>query len=169
VDLVVGRIIRPHGLRGEVVVDVRTDEPDRRYVLGSVLRTDPADAGPLTLDAVRPHSGRLLVTFAEVADRDAADALRGVLLCVDSESVAEPDDPDEYHDYRLVGLLAVSSEGETIGEVVAIDHAPSSDLLVLRLPDGRTALVPFVRAIVPEVDLDAGRVVLTPPGGLFDL
>ena len=168
-ELVVGRIIRPHGLRGEVVVDVRTDEPDRRYTLGSVLATDPADAGPLTVGAVRPHLGRLLVTFDEVPDRDAAETLRGVLLCVDSESVAEPDDPDEYHDHRLVGLRAESPAGEEIGEVVAIDHAPASDLLVVRRPDGRRALVPFVRAIVPEVDLAGGRVVLTPPDGLFDL
>jgi 16S rRNA processing protein RimM len=168
-QLVVGRIVRPHGLRGEVVVDVRTDEPDRRYVVGTVLATDPTTAGPLTIEAVRPHQGRLLVTFGGVPDRDAADNLRGVLLCVDSDAVGEPEDPDEFHDQQLIGLRAESPVGEPIGEVVAVEHAPASDLLVVRRPDGRDALVPFVRAIVPEVDVAGGRVVLTPPDGLFDL
>ncbi len=93
-QLVVGRILRPHGLRGEVVVDVRTDSPAERFAVGSVLRTDPAAAGPLTVEDVRPHQGRLLVTFEGVADRDVADNLRGVLICVDSASVPAPEDPD---------------------------------------------------------------------------
>jgi 16S rRNA processing protein RimM len=168
-QLVVGRIIRPHGLRGEVVVDVRTDEPDRRYVVGTVLATDPTTAGPLTIEAIRPHQGRLLVTFGGVPDRDTAEDLRGVLLCVDSDSVVAPEDPDEFHDQQLIGLRAESPAGEPIGEVVAIEHAPASDLLVVRRTDGRNALVPFVHAIVPEVDVAGGRVVLTPPDGLFDL
>jgi 16S rRNA processing protein RimM len=168
-QVVVGRVIRPHGLRGEVVVDVRTDEPDQRYAVGSVFSTDPAASGPLTVEALRPHQGRLLITFAGFADRDGAEALRGVLLCVDSDSVPEPEDPDEFHDRQLIGLRAESPAGEPIGEVVAIEHAPASDLLVVRRPDGRDALVPFVRAIVPEVDVRRGRVVVTPPGGLFDL
>ena len=168
-QLVVGRIARPHGLRGEVVVDVRTDEPDRRFVVGTVLATDPTTVGPLTIEAVRPHQGRLLVTFGGVPDRDAAEDLRGVLLCVDRDSVGEPDDPDEFHDQQLIGLRAESTAGEPIGEVVAIEHAPASDLLVVRRSDGRDALVPFVHAIVPEVDVAGGRLVLTPPDGLFDL
>ncbi len=168
-QLVVGRIVRPHGVRGELVVDVRTDEPDRRYALGSVLQTDPAAAGPLTVEAVRPHQGRLLVTFVGVADREGADRLREVLLWVDSASVAPPTDPDEFHDYQLVGLRAQTAAGEPIGEVERIEHAPASDLLVLRLTDGRTGRVPFVAAIVPEVDLAGGRIVVAPPDGLFDL
>lgn len=167
--VVIGRIIRPHGVRGEVVVDVRTDEPDQRYAAGSVVQTDPAATGPLTMEHVRPHQGRLLVTFAGVHDRDAAEQLRGVLLCVDTADLPEPEDPDEYHDHRLIGLRAETAEGDQIGEVVAVEHAPASDLLVVRLVDGRRTLVPFVRAIVPEVDLAGGRVVLTPPDGLFDL
>lgn len=167
--LIVGQVIRPHGVRGEVVVDIRTDSPDERFQVGSVLETDPVTAGPLTVEQVRPHLGRLLVTFEGVADRDVADRLRGVLLCVDSDDVPELTDPDEFHDHELIGLRAVSPEGAQLGEVVRIDHAPASDLLVLRLSDGRTALVPFVRAIVPEVDVTGGRVVLTPPEGLLDL
>jgi 16S rRNA processing protein RimM len=168
-QLVVGRILRPHGVRGEVVVDIHTDSPAERFAAGSVLATDPAGAGPLTIDGVRPHQGRLLVTFEGVADRDVADHLRGVLLVVDSDNIPDPADPDEFHDHQLVGLRAETPEGEMLGEVLRIEHAPAADLLVLRLSDGREGLVPFVRAIVSEVDLPNGRVVMTPPNGLFDL
>src|SRR5205085_11948457 len=123
----------------------------------------------LTVEAARSHQGRLIVVFEGVYDRNLAEELRGVLLSVDSASVESPQDPDEFADHELVGLAAVSASGEVFGEIKRIDHAPASDLLVLRRPDGKTALVPFVKAIVPEVDVAAGRVVLTPPGGLFDL
>jgi len=173
--LVVGQIARPHGVRGEVGVDVRTDAPAERFAPGSVLITDPGRrAAPdvpakLTVETVRPHLGRLLIVFDGVYDRGLAERLRGVLLCVDSDDVPDTDDPDEFHDHQLVGLAAVTPAGEVLGEVLRVDHAPASDLLVLRRPDGREALVPFVKAIVPEVDLAGGRVVLTPPEGLFDL
>ncbi len=167
--LTVGVIVRPHGIHGEVVVDVRTDEPEARFAVGSTLATENGGRAALTVAAVRPHQGRLLVTFERVPDRDAAEQLRGVRLCVDSAELAAPADPDEFHDHQLVGLTAVTPAGEAAGEVVRVDHAPASDLLVLRRPDGREALVPFVRAIVPEVDLAAGRVVVDAPAGLFDL
>jgi 16S rRNA processing protein RimM len=181
--LTVGRIVRAHGTRGEVLVDVRTDEPAERFAVGSVLVTDStavrrlaavpdgawAVPAELTVETVRPHQGRLLVVFDGVYDRNLAEDLRGVLLCVDSAQVAPSDDPDEFNDHELVGLTAVDADGQALGEVVRVDHAPSSDLLVVRRPDGRTALVPFVKAIVPEVDLAAGRIVLTPPEGLLDL
>jgi 16S rRNA processing protein RimM len=150
--LIVGQIVRPHGLLGEVIINVRTDEPAQ-----------------LVVETVRPHQGRLLVTFDGVYDRDVADQLRGVLLQVDSADVPHSDDPDEFGDHELVGLTAVTPAGERLGEIERIEHAPSSDLLVLRRPEGRTALVPFVKAIVPEVDLAGGQVVVTPPEGLFDL
>jgi 16S rRNA processing protein RimM len=167
--LTVGRIARPHGIHGEVVVIVRTDFPEQRFGVGAVLQTDPTSAGPLTLESVRPHHDRLIVRFAGIPDRTAAEALRDVLLCVDSADLSPPADPDEYLDHQLVGLAAVTPVGEVVGEVVAVEHAPASDLLVVRRPAGQTALVPFVVAIVPEVDLVAGRVVLTPPDGLLDL
>ncbi|MCW2640724.1 MAG: ribosome maturation factor RimM [Dactylosporangium sp.] len=173
--LVIGRIARPHGILGEVLVDVRTDEPAERFTPGSVLATDPGRrAAPhvpptLTIETVRPHQGRLLVVFDGVYDRDVAEGLRGVLLCVNSDDLPGSNSPDEFSDYELVGLAAVTPDGEPLGEVVRVDHAPASELLVLRRPDGRSALVPFVKAIVPEVDLAGGRVVLTPPEGLFDL
>jgi 16S rRNA processing protein RimM len=168
-QLVVGRIGRPHGVHGEVMVEVRTDSPEQRYAVGSVFETDPATAGPLTVETLRPHQGRLLITFEGYADRDVADQLRGVLLCVDSATVPAPEDPEEFNDHQLVGLRAELPDGEHLGEVLRVDHAPASDLLIVRLLDGRTGLVPFVRAIVPEVDISGGKVVLTPPDGLFDV
>jgi 16S rRNA processing protein RimM len=169
--LTVGRIARPHGVKGEVVVEVHTDEPGQRYATGARLRAQAPAGGTsvLTVVARRPHHGRLIVAFEGVEDRDAAEALRGVVLEIDSSHLEPPDDPDEFHDHQLVGLAAVTRSGERIGEVVAIDHAPASDLLVVRRTDGRTALVPFVAPIVPEVDLDGGRVLVDPPPGLLEL
>jgi 16S rRNA processing protein RimM len=185
--LIVGRIGKPHGLRGEVTVEVRTDEPETRFAVGSVLRTDPAatpalrppaspDLGDLvrvpeqlTIEAVRWHQGHLLVAFEGVLDRNVAEALRGTMLWLDTADMAPPSDPDEFNDHQLVGLRVVTPTGEPLGEVVGIDHAPAADLLVLRRPEGGTALIPFVKAIVPEVDLAAGRIVVDPPAGLLDL
>ncbi|MFR9778006.1 ribosome maturation factor RimM [Micromonospora sp. MS34] len=177
--LIVGRIGKPHGIRGEVTVEVRTDEPEARFAPGVVLRTTPGAVAPepgayrvpaeLTVEAARWHQGRLLVAFEGVLDRDVAEALRGTLIGVDSADVAPPEDPEEWNDHQLVGLAVVTPAGERLGEVARIDHAPASDLLVLRRPEGRTALIPFVKAIVPEVDVAGGRVVVELPGGLLDL
>ncbi|RAO54909.1 Ribosome maturation factor RimM [Micromonospora saelicesensis] len=123
----------------------------------------------LTIEESRFHQGRVLIAFEGILDRNTAEALRGTLLVVDSADVTPPDDPEEFHDHQLVGLAVVTPAGERLGEVARIDHAPSSDLLVLRRPEGRTALIPFVRAIVPEVDLAGGRVIVDPPAGLLDL
>jgi len=170
--LVVGRILRPHGIRGELVVDVRTDEPEARFFEGSVFDTGPSEdklGTKLTIESVRWHQGRPLVFFAEVPDRNVAEEMRGVLLWVDSAGIAAPEDPDEFHDHQLVGLDVVTVAEDKVGVVARIDHAPASDMLVVRKEDGTTALVPFVRAIVPTVDVAGGRVVIDPPDGLLDL
>lgn len=174
--LVVGKILRPHGIRGELVVDVRTDEPEARLSVGSAFDVGPAEdrlgsrVGPrLTIDSIRWHHGRPLIFFKEVPDRDAAEEMRGLLLWVDSESIAPPEDPDEFHDHQLVGLTVATVAGEVVGSVARIDHGPGADLLVVRKNDGATSLVPFVRAIVPTVDIAGGRVVIDPPGGLLEL
>lgn len=167
--LLVGRVSRPHGVRGEVMVEVRTDEPDQRFAAGATLLTDREAPATLTIETARPHQGRMIVGFAGVADRDAAESLRGILLHVDSETVPPPDHPDEFHDRQLVGLAVVTPAGDRLGEVARVDHPPAADLLVVARPDGRTALVPFVKAIVPEVDLPGGRVVIDPPPGLLEL
>ena len=174
--LVVGKILRPHGIRGELVVDVRTDEPEARFSVGSTFDVGPAEdklgspVGPrLTIDTLRWHHGRPLIFFAEVADRNVAEEMRGLLLWADSAAIAPPEDPDEFHDHQLVGLTVATVSGEVVGSVARIDHGPGADLLVVRKEDGSTALVPFVRAIVPTVDVAGGRVVIDPPGGLLEL
>ena len=169
-QLVVGRIGRPHGVRGAVIVDVRPDDPDLRFAAGSVLATEPAAAGPLTVSAVRWHSGRLLVTFAGVDDRDQAEELRGVLLVVESADLADPADPDYVRDYQLVGLTVQTTAGEQVGKVADVLHH-GQDLLVIRGDGPRSGaeiLVPFVTALVPEVDVAGGRLVIDPPPGLLD-
>ncbi|HEX5496664.1 MAG TPA: ribosome maturation factor RimM [Mycobacteriales bacterium] len=168
-ELVVGRIGRPHGVRGDVAVRVRTDDPDSRFAVGSVLATDPTERGPLTVEAVRWHSGRLLVRFGGVGGRDAAQALGGTLLVVDSAELPPLDDPDEFYDHELVGLAALLPDGTPVGEVTDVAHGAGGDLLVVARPDGSESLVPFVAAVVPRVDVAAGRLVVDPPGGLLDL
>jgi 16S rRNA processing protein RimM len=173
-QLVVGRVGRPHGIRGEVTVQVHTDDPDLRFAAGSVLATEPAARGPLTVSASRWHSGRLLVTFAGCANRDQAEDLRGTLLYIDSAELGPAADPEEFHDYQLIGLDVLTRGGEPVGVVTDVLHQ-GQDLLVIQPPEGAPAaeqgevLVPFVAAIVPEVDVAAGRLVIDPPPGLLDL
>ena len=168
-DLIaVGRIGPARGVRGEVFVEPLTDVPDERFVPGAVLRTDPDTAGPLTVEAANSAGGKLVVRFAGVADRPAAEALRGIRLLIPVASRPTLDDPDEFYDTDLVGLTAVTVDGIDLGPVREVMHAAGASYLVLDA-DGRDRLVPFVSAIVPTVDLDAGRVVIDPPDGLLDL
>lgn len=170
--LVVARVGRAHGIRGEVTVEVRTDAPEERFVPGAVLHVVPPRGASvsfperLTLDAVRDHNGVLLLTFAEVLDRTAAEGLRGVVLEADVPD--ETGEDDAWYDHQLVGLRATDPSGAVLGEVVAVEHPPAQDLLVVRRPDGVRRLVPFVSAIVPSVDVSAGLVVIDAPPGLLD-
>ncbi len=171
--MVVGRIGRPHGVRGQVTVEVRTDDPDLRFAPGATLLTDPASRGPLTVAAARWHSGVLLLTLTGpdgdvVADREAADELRNTQLLVPVEDLPALEDPDSFYDHQLVGLVAALPDGEVVGEVTAVRHE-GTELLVVRRPDRPDLLVPFVSAIVPTVDLAGGRVVIDPPEGLLEL
>jgi 16S rRNA processing protein RimM len=171
IEVVVGRVGKPHGLRGEVTVDVRTDEPERRYEVGARLRAEPPRGSAITLRAltvagVRWHGGVLLARFEELPDRTAAEAARGIVLHATIDADARPEDPDEFYDHQLVGLTALDLEGTVLGEVAALVHGGAQDLLTVRTPDGREALVPFVRALVPEVDTAAGRVVIADRPGL---
>ncbi len=167
-EVVVARIGRPHGLRGEVSVEVRTDDPEGRLAPGTTVRTEPASAGPLTIVDGRVHSGRLLLSFEGYADRDAVEGLRGVLIVGEVDPAERLDDPDEFHDSQLVGLAVRTLLGEPVGELAEVLHLPGQDVLAVRRPDGTEVLVPFVAAMVPTVDLDAGEVVLDPPPGLLD-
>jgi 16S rRNA processing protein RimM len=231
----VGRIGRAHGIRGDVVVGVRTDEPELRFAAGAKLDTDPGGAGPLTVTAARWHSGELLVRFAGVKDRTAAEGLRGTWLTVDADALPPPSDPDEFRDHDLVGLSVRTVTGVLVGEVTDILHH-GQDILVIRpapasgvassgasgasgvasggaaasggagasgaagtggvraggpsasggasRPGGGSGagggagasdaagadiLVPFVKAIVTDVDVAGGTVTIDPPPGLLDL
>jgi 16S rRNA processing protein RimM len=168
-QLVVGRIAKAHGIGGEVSVEVRTDDVDHRFADGSRLDTEPADRGPLVVEGCRWHSGRLLVRFAGITDRTAAESLRATLLVVDSATSAAPAADDEFWDHDLVGLAAVTPDGSPIGTVTDVLHPPGPDLLVISRPQGDEVLVPFVADFVPVVDTASGRVEITAPEGLFDL
>lgn len=171
IEVLVGRIGKPHGIRGEVTIDVRTDEPDRRFAPGAVLRAEPPSGSAtslrsLTVESTRWHQSTLLAAFEEIPDRGAAEAARGILLHATVPADASPEDPDEYYDHQLVGLAAYDVSGAALGEVTAVVHTGAQDLLTVRTPDGRDALVPFVKALVPEVDLPGRRVVIADRPGL---
>jgi 16S rRNA processing protein RimM len=192
--VIVGRAGRPHGIRGEVVIGVRTDEPDLRFAVGAAVdvsssadkadEADEADAGPglrLTIASKRWHSGQLLVSFAGITDRTVASELTGSWLSVDSSQLPDTGDPDEFRDHELIGLNVRTAGGEPVGVVTDVLHY-GQDLLVVRRGAeggdveagaaeggaGGECLVPFVKAIVPEVDIAAGLLVIDPPPGLLD-
>ena len=168
--LVVGRIGKPQGIKGEVTVQVRTDDPDTRFADGAVLLTEPPERGPLTVAGTRWQNGRLIVAFDGVADRNGAEQLRETLLQVDARTIPPPEDEDEFHDHVLRGMAAVLVTGEPLGEVVDVLHLPHGDVLVVRRDDtGGELLVPFVKAMVPTVDVAARRLEVDPPEGLLDL
>jgi len=166
-QVTVGRIGRPHGIRGDVVVGVRTDEPELRFAVGSRLDTDRADVGPLTVAAVRWQSGELIVRFRGIRDRTSAGELRGTWLSVDSGTLAPTGDPDEFRDHDLVGLCVRTVDGAEVGVVEDVLHH-GQDTLIVRAAS-REILVPFVKAIVTSVDVEAGVLVIDPPPGLLDL
>ena len=163
--IAVGRIGAPRGVRGDLFVEPWTDAPDERFVPGAVLRTR---SGSLTVTAASRAAGKQVVHFAHVDDRTAAEALRGTELFIPAADRPPLADPDEFYDSDLLGLAAVTVAGAPVGTVTAVTHAGAAAYLVVE-SDGREHLVPFVTAIVPAVDLDAGRVVLDPPEGLLDL
>ncbi|HET8603540.1 MAG TPA: ribosome maturation factor RimM [Marmoricola sp.] len=170
--VVVGRIGRPHGVHGEVSVEPLTDEPDRRFADGAVLdvrAARPAPAGTpatLTVTGTRWHQGRLLVRFAELGDRTAAEAARGCQLSVAFDPEETPEDPDEFYDHQLVGLGVEDTAGHRLGAVVAVEHTGAQDLLRIDV-DGLEVLFPFVTALVPVVDVAGGRVVVDDRPGLL--
>jgi 16S rRNA processing protein RimM len=167
VNVVVARIGKAHGLRGEVTVQVLTGAPDERFVPGATFATDPPASGPLVLRSARDNNGILLLGFDGTNDRSGAEALRGTKLL--AGVLTDDDEEETWYERDLVGLRVVTVDGVDVGEITALESRPAQDLLVLRLTDGREARVPFVTAIVPEVDIEGGRVVLDPPQGLLDL
>lgn len=171
IDVVVGRIGKPHGIRGEVTVEVRTDEPDVRFAPGARLdvsapRGSSAPWRTLTVRSARWHQNVLLLGFEEWNDRTTAESARGILLQVTLTEDDVPSDPDEFYDHQLAGLEVRNLDGDVIGEVSGLVPGAAQDLLRVRAADGRDTLVPFVRALVPEVDVAGGFVVVADRPGL---
>lgn len=164
----VGRIGKPQGIRGELTVEVRTDDPAERFAVGRRLLTEPADRGPLTVTASALRSGRWVLAVEGVGDREAAERLRDTVLFVPMSSLPVIDDPDEFYDHELLGLVAALTDGTRVGVLSDVLHGPAGDLLVIDR-DGRELLVPFLRDMVPTIDIPGGRVVLDPPEGLLEL
>ena len=169
-DLVVGRVVKAHGVTGEVVVDVRTDDPETRFAPGTSLRARPKGGTErrFVVDSARPHGGRLLVRLDGVADRDSADALRGALFLVDSAELPPIEDPDEFYDHQLEGLRVRTTAGDDVGTVAEVLHTAAGELLSVQTED-REVLVPFVGAIVTSVSLADQVIEIDPPEGLLDL
>jgi len=171
VELIVGRVAKAHGVTGELIVDVRTDDPELRFAPGAILRAKASDHRErnYVVAAVRPHGNRLLLRLEGVADRVAADAMRGSLFVIDSEDLPPIDEPDTFYDHQLEGLLVRTTAGRDIGTVTEVLHTAAGELLAVDRADADELLVPFVSAIVTSVSLDSGIVEIDPPKGLLEL
>ncbi|HSO05399.1 MAG TPA: ribosome maturation factor RimM, partial [Candidatus Limnocylindrales bacterium] len=167
--VVVGRIGRAQGIRGEVTVEVRTDAPEERFSPGAVLWLSGRAGlpGSITVAGHRWQNARLILSVEGVADRTAAEALRGAILEADVDLTDTGE--DEYHDLALAGLAVRDSDGTELGTIAEVLHLPGQDVLAVTRTDGGELLVPFVRQIVPEVDVAGGFVVVELPDGLAEL
>jgi 16S rRNA processing protein RimM len=167
-DITIGRIGPARGVRGELFVQPWTDVPDERFAAGSVIRTEPAEAGPLTVATMSSAGGKTVIHFVGVDDRAAAEALRGVNLVIGADERPPLHDPDEFYDSDLIGLSVQTVEGLVVGPITDVLHSVADSLLVIAT-DGREVLVPFRKEFVPVVDLAAGLVQIDPPEGLLEL
>lgn len=171
-ELVIGRVAKSHGIRGEIVVEIRTDEPDERFAVGSVLRARAPRSSvtkEFTIEAAREHSGRLLVRLAGISTREAADDLRGMFFVIDSSELPQSGDEDEYYDHELEGLSVRLESGEHLGDVREVLHTAAGEILSVATPAGKEILIPFVTEFVPIVDVAGGFIEVAPPDGLLEL
>lgn len=180
-DLVIGRIVKAHGVTGEVAVDIRTDDPEGRFAPGATLRGRArrsrsglaAEEGvaekEYVIESVRAHGGRLLMRLAGVADRDSADRLRGTLFIVDSSDLPPIENPDEFYDHQLEGMAVTTTDGRQIGTVAEVLHTAAGELLAVRDAEETEVLIPFVSAIVTSVSLADQAIEIDPPDGLLEL
>ena len=157
--LLVGRIGRAHGILGEATIEIRTDEPDRRFAIGSAVQTD--SHGDLKVVSGRVHNGILLLGFEGITDRNSIEKLRNTLLYADVD-INESNDDDEYHVMQLIGCFAVLESGEAFGEITDVVNLPGQDLLAIKTAQGEQ-LIPFVHQLVPTVDIANKKVVVIPP------
>jgi 16S rRNA processing protein RimM len=166
VQLVVARIGRAHGVLGEATIEVRTDQPEDRFFIGSVLATEPTTFGPLTITSVRDHNGTLLLGFKGVNDRNQVEELRDVLLLAEVDIEADSTE-DDFHVQQLLQCQVSTQDGLEIGLVTDVINLPGQDVLAVDY-NGREVLIPFVKAIVPIVDVKNRKITVLPPAGLLD-
>ena len=158
--LLVGRIGRAHGVLGEATIEVRTDEPDRRFSIGAVVQTD--DHGELTIKSGRVHNGILLMGFNGITDSNGIEKLRNTLLYAEVDINESNGDEDEYHVMQLIGCQALLENGEKFGEITDVINLPGQDLLAIETAQGEQ-LIPFVHQLVPTVDVINKKVIVIPP------
>ena len=171
-QLRVGRLVKAHGLKGALKLELYTDDPEGRFTPGAsftlqVPESSPWHGKPLTVREFRWMNSHPVAFFEGVEDRSAAEELVRAILWVDQDPEDVPTEDDAWYDHQLVGLDVVR-DGDVVGRVIRVDHFPAQDLLIVRVRGDREVLVPFVTAIVPEVDVPGGRVIVTPPAGLFE-
>lgn len=166
-DLVVGRLGRPHGVHGEISVEVRTDEPELRFAKGSRLSLKESN-NQLTVLSSRWHQEKMLVKFEEITDRDLANEIKGKTLTIKIDPNSIETKKDQYYEFQLAGLKVIDKNDKTLGQIKEVITNLAQDLLVVETVDKREVLVPFVKQIVTNVDLDKKQVIMDPPTGLFD-
>lgn len=167
----VGRLLKAHGLKGAIKLELYTDDPALRFVPGSVYTLQVPDESPwfgktVTLKELKWYNDHAVVFLEGIDDRNAAESLIKAILWVDEDKDARPAEEDAWYDYQLVGLNVLRN-GASVGTIARVDHFPAQDLLIIDTGDGEV-LVPFVKAIVTGVDIEAGTMTIEPPIGLFE-
>jgi 16S rRNA processing protein RimM len=167
----VARLTKPHGLKGAIKIELYTDAPERRFVPGAVFRLQVPSESPwhgktLELAELKWYNSHPVAFFTSISDRTAAESLIKAILWIDEDTDAPSDEEDAWYDNQLVGLR-VLRDGTEVGMVTLVDHLPAQDLLHVQTAAGEV-LVPFVKALVPTVDVAAGTLTVTPPAGLFE-
>ena len=170
-QLRVGRLTKAHGLKGAIKIELYTDEPEKRFVPGAVFSLQVPDSSPwhgktIELNELRWYNSHPVAFFKGIEDRTAAESVIKAILWVDHDTAVLPDEADAWYDHQLTGLKVIR-DGVEVGTVGAVEHLPSQDLLVIKTANG-DVMLPFVKALVPEVDFEAGTMTITPPGGLFE-
>lgn len=166
-DLVVGRLGRPHGVHGEISVEVRTDEPEIRFAKGSKLSLKETN-NQLTVLSSRWHQEKMLVKFEEITDRDLANDIKGKTLVIEIDPNSIETKKDQYYEFQLTGLKVIDKNEKTLGQIKEVITGLAQDLLVVATVDKKEVLVPFVKQIVINVDLNQKLITMDPPLGLFD-
>lgn len=166
-----GRLLKAHGLKGAIKLELYTDSPNERFVPGAVLKLQVPETSPwfgktLTVKELRWYNQSPVIFFEGIEDRNDAEGLIRAILLIDADTETLPTEEDAWYDYQLVGLT-VLRDGVEVGKIARVDHLPAQDLLAVNTGD-REVLVPFVKAIVTKVDMDAGSITVEPPMGLFE-